>query len=81
MHLASPAENNGCAKEGYLSIDGGQNCYKLFSKLSRNWDSALQYCKDDGGNLVSIRDPFEQAYLSLVKLSSVNPEWIGLKLV
>ena len=64
-----------------MSIDGGQNCFKLVSRESRNWDSADEYCKKDGGYLVSIRDGFEQAYVSLVKTASVNPEWIGLRSV
>jgi hypothetical protein len=73
-------ENNGC-KEGYQTIDGGQNCYKLVSKSPATWDNAEKFCKNDGGNLVSIRDGFEQAYVSLVKSGSVNREWIGLKSV
>ena len=77
--LAAPTENNGCDKDGYLSIDMGQNCYKLISKSPKSWDNAEEYCKADGGHLVSIRDGFEQAYVSLVKLGSVNTEWIGLK--
>ena len=70
---------NGCDKEGYQSIDGGRNCYKLVSKQPRTWDSAQDFCKTEGGNLVIIRDAFEQAYVSLIKTGSVSPEWIGLK--
>ena len=72
-------ENNGCTKENYLSIDGGKNCYRLVSKQKKSWDEAQQFCKNDGGNLVSIRDGFEQAYITLVKTGSIEPEWIGLK--
>lgn len=79
--IAAPQENNGCDKEGYQSVDGGQNCYKLFSKSSRNWNSAQDFCKNEGGNLVSIRDGFEQAYVSLIKTGSVDSEWIGLRSV
>ena len=60
-------------------MDGGQNCYKLISKQPKSWDSAQDFCKSEGGNLVSIRDGFEQAYVSLIKTGSINPEWIGLK--
>ena len=67
--------------EGYQSIDGGQNCYKLVSKTAKNWNDAETFCKSEGGSLVSIRDGFEQAYVSLVKTGSVNSEWIGLKSV
>ena len=77
----SPQENNGCDKVGYQTLDGGQNCYKLFSGLRKTWNSASDYCKLDGGNLASVRDGFEQAYLSLLKTSSINNEWIGLKSV
>jgi hypothetical protein len=62
-------------------MDGGKNCYKLISKNQKNWNDAQNYCKNEGGNLVSIRDGFEQAYVSLVKSGSVNPEWIGLRSV
>jgi hypothetical protein len=78
MLLASPIESNGCDKDGYQSIDGGQNCYKLFSKQSKTWYNAFDICKNDGANLLSIRDAYEQAYVSLIKTGSVNPEWIGL---
>ena len=81
LFSASPIENNGCDKENYQSIDGGQNCYKLISKQPKSWDSAQDYCKSEGGNLVSIRDGFEQAYVSLVKTASINSEWIGLRSV
>ena len=81
MYLASPVESNGCDNENYKSIDGGQNCYKLVSNQPKTWDSAQDFCKSEGGNLVSIRDGFEQAYVSLIKTGSVNPEWIGLRSV
>jgi len=29
--------------------------------------------------LASLRDGFEQAYITLVKTGSTDPEWIGLK--
>ena len=79
IQIASSALSNGCNGEGYKTIDGGQNCYKLISKNPKSFDDAQQFCKDEGGNLVSIRDGFEQAYISLVKTGSTNPEWIGLK--
>ncbi len=60
-------------------MDGGQNCYKLFGKQPKNWLGAQDFCKSEGGNLVSIRDGFEQAYVSLIKTGSVNSEWIGLR--
>ena len=66
---------------GYQSIDGGQNCYKLVSRQQKTWNSASDFCKSDGANLASIRDGFEQAYMSLIKTSSINAEWIGLKSV
>lgn len=78
---ATKEENNGCNKENYQSIDNGNNCYKLVSKNPKNWQDASDFCKSEGGNLVSIRDPFEQAYVSLIKTSSINAEWIGLQKV
>ena len=79
LNLATTLESNGCVNEGYQSIDGGKNCYKLFGSLPKTWDNAQDSCKNEGGNLVSIRDPFEQAYVSLIKTGSISSEWIGLK--
>ena len=77
--IATQQEENGCDKVGYQSIDGGQNCYKLVKDLQRSWDDANNFCKADGGNLISIRDGFEQAHVLLLKTGSTRPEWIGLR--
>ena len=77
----TPLENNGCNKENYQSIDGGNHCYKLVSKNPQTWENARQVCSTEGSSLVSILNRFEQAYVSLVKTGSVNAEWIGLKSV
>lgn len=51
------------------------------SKTPSTWDQAHAFCSNEAGTLVSITNGFEQAYVSLVKTGSVNPEWIGLRSV
>ncbi len=63
-----------------MSVDSGKNCYKIVNSESKKWDDAEKYCNNDGGNLVSIRDGFEQAHVNLIKYTgSVKSQWIGLK--
>jgi hypothetical protein len=73
--------NNECKKDGYISIDNGNNCYKVYSNVEKTWNEAKSQCVQDGGDLLSIRDPYEQAYVSLIKTAgSIKPQWIGLKM-
>jgi hypothetical protein len=51
----------------------------LITGQPKSWDNAQQFCRNDGGNLASINDAFDQAYISLVKTGSINTEWIGFK--
>ena len=81
LFLKAPSQqaNNNCAKEDYISVDGGNNCYKAYPSDLKSWSDSRAQCKSDGGDLVSIRDGFEQAYVSLIKYSSsVNSQWIGV---
>ena len=49
-----------CDQEGYVSVDGGLNCYKLFTE-TKTWSDAQRYCEQNQqGHLVSISDPSEQ---------------------
>jgi hypothetical protein len=63
-----------------MSVDSGNNCYKLVTNQTMGWSDALEFCRRDGGDLVSIRDGFEQAYVNLIKYAdSAKSQWIGLK--
>ena len=67
---------------GYTSLDDGINCYKLnYRSGSRiSWESAKRECEQtEFAQLLSITDPFEQAYMRLLTYSKeVDQTWIGL---
>uniref|UniRef100_A0AAR2LBX1 Macrophage mannose receptor 1 n=1 Tax=Pygocentrus nattereri TaxID=42514 RepID=A0AAR2LBX1_PYGNA len=66
----------GCAPE-WTSFQG--KCYKFVGKGSeKSWHDARQYCISQGGNLVSIRNEAEQAFLTTMMASAFDDMWIGL---
>ncbi|KAL5011088.1 hypothetical protein ScPMuIL_013393 [Solemya velum] len=68
----SPNINN-CVN-GYQSY--GQSCYKLVTSTSTNWTSAQSNCLQEGGNLVSVNDIYEQSFLTILTENSYV--WLGL---
>lgn len=53
----------------------------MFNK-AKTWDEARAICQEDSGDLVGIRDGFEQSYLTLLSYLSASIEskpWIGLR--
>jgi hypothetical protein len=64
---------------GYTSVDSGKNCYKAYTD-KKTWADARTYCeKVDIGNLVSVTDQFEQAFVRVLTLSqTLGDPWIGL---
>uniref|UniRef100_A0A672G195 Mannose receptor C-type 1 n=1 Tax=Salarias fasciatus TaxID=181472 RepID=A0A672G195_SALFA len=58
----------GCAPE-WLSFQ---------SKDNKNWQDARKYCHDQGGNLVSILNDREQAFLTTQMLHHNQDLWIGM---
>ncbi|KAG8170402.1 hypothetical protein JTE90_023274, partial [Oedothorax gibbosus] len=47
-------------------------------KEKRNWTEASSFCESQGGQLVSIRDRREQAFLSYLMQGLEGDAWIGL---
>ncbi|KAI4893218.1 hypothetical protein NFI96_010660 [Prochilodus magdalenae] len=70
------APKGGCAPE-WISFQG--KCYKFVEKGSeKSWHDARQYCISQGGNLVSIRNQAEQAFLTTMMANAHDDMWIGL---
>uniref|UniRef100_A0A672FW95 Mannose receptor C-type 1 n=1 Tax=Salarias fasciatus TaxID=181472 RepID=A0A672FW95_SALFA len=66
----------GCAPE-WLSFQS--KCYKIVTgKDNKNWQGARKYCHDQGGNLVSILNDREQAFLTTQMLHHNQDLWIGM---
>uniref|UniRef100_A0A8C6UVQ6 Mannose receptor, C type 2 n=1 Tax=Neogobius melanostomus TaxID=47308 RepID=A0A8C6UVQ6_9GOBI len=55
---------------------GGLSYRVVEKKL--DWTGALHLCESLNGTLASIKDPYEQAYLTLLINSLRRPAWIGL---
>ncbi|KAM9839148.1 macrophage mannose receptor 1 [Aulostomus maculatus] len=70
----TPVPKGGCAPE-WLAFRG--KCYK-FVEEKKNWQDARTYCKNQGGNLVSITNVHEQAFVTTQILRFKNDLWIGM---
>lgn len=66
----------GCQSGYYRFRD---NCYKLF-KDNYDWTGAENICKKDKGNLVTISNPFEQAFVEILTghYNDSYMFWLGL---
>ncbi|XP_061660890.1 macrophage mannose receptor 1 [Syngnathoides biaculeatus] len=65
----------GCAPE-WLAFQG--KCYKFVGADKKSWPDAREYCKKQGGNLVSIVSEREQAFLTTQLLGYKEDLWIGM---
>uniref|UniRef100_A0AAY4B801 Mannose receptor, C type 2 n=1 Tax=Denticeps clupeoides TaxID=299321 RepID=A0AAY4B801_9TELE len=61
---------------GPLEFEGMS--YRLLQKRL-DWEGALQVCESLNGTLAVIRDPRQQAYLTLLLHTLRKPAWIGLQ--
>lgn len=70
------APTGGCAPE-WVAFQG--KCYKfVLGADERNWQDARSYCQNQGGNLVSILNYREQAFLTTQMLKIKESLWIGM---
>ncbi|XP_077862270.1 macrophage mannose receptor 1-like [Saccoglossus kowalevskii] len=71
------ASSGDCAS-GWTSFH--TSCYQFESESPQSWDSAQSRCQQSGGNLVTVNDNVEQAFLTSQLTSIVNGDmyWIGL---
>ncbi|XP_037550261.1 macrophage mannose receptor 1 [Nematolebias whitei] len=65
----------GCAPE-WLAFQG--KCYKFFTSDKKNWEDARTNCIQEGGNVVSIVNEKEQAFLTTQMLYYSDDLWIGM---
>lgn len=74
-NIAAPHTGGSCSN-GYKPF--GTGCYKVGSTRA-NWHDAQQICSGDGGgNLVSILDVFEEAFIFSNFDYANQSVWIGL---
>uniref|UniRef100_A0A4W5PZF5 Mannose receptor C-type 2 n=1 Tax=Hucho hucho TaxID=62062 RepID=A0A4W5PZF5_9TELE len=59
------------------ALDLGGVSYRIVKKRL-DWMGALHVCESLNGTLASVRDPYQQAYLTLLMNSLHLPAWIGL---
>ncbi|XP_043546328.1 macrophage mannose receptor 1 [Chiloscyllium plagiosum] len=69
--------------EGWETYENSGYCYKTFIKsmqAQKSWFEARNYCRDIGGDLISIHDYNEERFIwrKLVSLMAYSPVWIGL---
>ncbi|XP_077993268.1 macrophage mannose receptor 1-like isoform X2 [Glandiceps talaboti] len=57
----------------------GDACYKVSTK-EETFDQAKSRCITDGGNLTSVIDTFDQAYIKTLLYEIGTPLWIGMTL-
>jgi len=74
-----PATIEKCGSDGWISDTGSDQCYKINTGVTRNWFDARVECQREGGELVSINTPDEQAFIekTLPLYPSVANVWIG----
>ncbi|XP_070709201.1 macrophage mannose receptor 1 [Pempheris klunzingeri] len=66
----------GCAPE-WISFQG--KCYKfVLGNDNKDWQQARQHCISQGGNLASILNDKEQAFLTMQMLRYNDDLWIGM---
>lgn len=61
--------------EGQLEFKGKQ--YRLL-QARLDWEGAVHVCESVNGSLASVRDPQQQAYLTLLLNALRKPAWIAL---
>uniref|UniRef100_A0A3P9KK49 Macrophage mannose receptor 1 n=1 Tax=Oryzias latipes TaxID=8090 RepID=A0A3P9KK49_ORYLA len=67
--------NGGCAPQ-WILFKG--KCYKFFLGNNKNWWDARVFCTNEGGNLVSIVNENEQAFLTTQMFHYNEDFWIGM---
>lgn len=55
----------------------GRSTYRVVQKRL-DWKGALHLCESLNGTLASVRDPYQQAYLTLLMSSLRQSAWIAL---
>jgi hypothetical protein len=69
-----------CAEETF-STDDGRKVVLRFAD-PKSYDAAQRYCRDNGGELVTLRNADDTALLAqaINSVATGNPMWVGLRL-
>lgn len=72
----NPPPNSFCDDKSYYKYDG--SCYKI-DTTPRNYADAQEYCRSQGGDLASITDSYNEAFIEYLMYSNdVSAAWIGM---
>ena len=67
-------------QQNYVRWNHTQCEYKFFDQTPKTFSEARRICKADGGDLLSITSPQEDAYFTHNCMMETSQRWIGLKL-
>jgi hypothetical protein len=57
-----------------------RSCYKFYSDIALDWDSADNHCRLDNGTLASVSTVYDFGYIQAIGLQfNVKTFWIGLR--
>ncbi|XP_035247102.1 macrophage mannose receptor 1 [Anguilla anguilla] len=74
--IPAPPPTSSPCPSGYISWK--KNCYKL-AEEPKTWEAAQEACEQEKGNLASIDQSYDQAFVAGVVLQGKSDAWIGLR--
>ncbi|CAL8313738.1 unnamed protein product [Merluccius merluccius] len=74
--VAPTAAARGGCPPGFTPFQG--KCYKFVGSDTMSWQDARTHCISEGGNLASVRNPREQAFLTMQMQQYPQDMWIGM---
>ncbi|PFX30431.1 Macrophage mannose receptor 1 [Stylophora pistillata] len=73
-----PEPTHGRCKDGWVNYD--KRCYRIVSDPQLSWENARDACRNGlnmNGDLVTVNDQYEQAFLTTMLLGKNDNFWIG----
>ncbi|CAH3127383.1 unnamed protein product [Pocillopora meandrina] len=75
-----PGRSHGRCKDGWVNYD--KRCYRIVSDPQLSWENARDVCRKGlnanvNGDLVTVNDQYEQAFLTTMLLGKNDNFWIG----
>ncbi|XP_076342287.1 macrophage mannose receptor 1-like isoform X2 [Tachypleus tridentatus] len=74
----SPPPETNCSLRGEGYVAYQSSCYKLVHKDKKTWFDAEDACVREKGHLVSVTNPYEQAFIHSVLVQTNETVWNGL---
>lgn len=71
-----PADIQLCP-QGWVHHVGSDKCYRLIA-TGRSWKNSRKFCQEAGGNLATIRNEDENAFVTKIVKATPRHYWIGL---